>query len=239
MNKLWKKLDQLSTRCYEDMIQSNPTMDNWDEAFSVLVEITEEGRQRDSSFAQEMYQLEQSIEYQCDVTGWFEDYMDELEMCERYDRLQYVCEKVLQLFQWKEESPSDIKFRIAFAMAGQGKNEETLAFCEDWYKAEYDNIVAATSLIYAQTAVKDYQGAEAVVKKFITKDTVCSEENDIIYTAASHLYKVNGNKKEEKRINKAIKTYEKELEEYFLSLDEEDLDFDLNLDIPDEELPFK
>lgn len=126
MNKLWKKLDQLSTRCYEDMIQSNPTMDNWDEAFSVLVEITEEGRQRDSSFAQEMYQLEESIEYKCDVTGWFEDYMDELEMCERYDRLQYVCEKVLQLFQWKEESPSDIKFHIAFAMAGQGKNEETL-----------------------------------------------------------------------------------------------------------------
>lgn len=59
MNKLWKKFDQLSTRCYEDMIQSNHTMDNWDEAFSVLVEITEEGRQRDSSFAQEMYQLEE------------------------------------------------------------------------------------------------------------------------------------------------------------------------------------
>ena len=70
------------------MIQSIPTMDNWDEAFSVLVEITEEGRQRDSSFAKEMYQLEESIEYQCDVSGWFEDYMDELEMCERYDRLQ-------------------------------------------------------------------------------------------------------------------------------------------------------
>lgn len=128
MNKLWKKFDQLSTRCYEDMIQSNPTMDNWDEAFSVLVEITEEGRQRDSSFAQEMYQLEESIEYKCDVTGWFEDYMDELEMCERYDRLQYVCEKVLQLFQWKEDSPSDIKFHIAFAMAGQGKTRKPLPF---------------------------------------------------------------------------------------------------------------
>ena len=194
MNKLWKKFDQLSTQCYEDMIQSTPTMDNWDNAFSVLVEITEEGRQRDSSFAKEMYQLEESIEYQCDVSGWFEDYMDKLEMSERYDRLQHVCEKVLQLFQWKEESPSDIKFHIAFAMAGQGKNKETLAFCEGWYKAEYDNIVAATSLIYAQIAVKDYQGAEKVVRRFITKDTVCSEENDIIYSAASLLYKVNGNK---------------------------------------------
>lgn len=122
-------------------------------------------------------------------------------------------------------------------MAGQGKKKETLAFCEDWYKAEYGNIVAATSLIYAQIAVKDYQGAEAVVRRFITKDTVCSEENDIIYSAASLLYKVNGNKKEEKRINKAIQTYEKELEEYFSGLDKED--FDLDMDIPDEELPFK
>lgn len=235
MNKLWKKFDQLSNQCYDDMIQSNPTMENWDKAFSVLVEIIEEGRQQDISFAQEMYQLEESIEYQCDVSGWFEDYLDELEMYERYNRLQYVCEKVLQLFQWKEESPSDIKFHIAFSMAGQGKNKETLDFCEDWYKAEYDNIVAATSLIYARIAVKDLQGAEKIVRRFITKDTICSEENDMIYSAASLLYKVNGNKKEEKRINKAIKIFEKELEEYFSSFDEEGLD----MDIPDEELPFK
>lgn len=117
----------------------------------------------------------------------------------------------------------------------QGKNKESLGFCEDWYKAEFDNIVAATSLIYARIAVKYFQGAENIVRRFITDETVCSEENDMIYSVASLLYKVNGNKKEEKRINKALKKFEKELEEYYFNFDEDDLE----IDIPDEELPFK
>lgn len=57
----------------------------------------------------------------------------------------------------------------------------------------------------------------------------------MIYSVASLLYKVNGNKKEEKRINKALKKFEKELEEYYFNFDEDDLE----IDIPDEELPFK
>ena len=66
------------------------------------------------------------------------------------------------------------------------------------------------------------------------EDTVCTEDNDIVFVAAEILYKANGNKNEEKRIKRAMKKYEEELEAYYMRIDDEDYDFDLM----DDDLPF-
>lgn len=231
MNKLWKKFDALSGECYTNMIQSATDMNVWNEAFEVLVDIIEDGRRNNGNFARELYQVEESIDYKCDLSGWLQDYLDELNMRGQYEQLQKVCEKVISLFQWKEEDPFEYRFLISSALSSQGKIAEALAYCEDWYKTEADHIGAATALIYARTKVADYSGAEEIVEKYITKDTACSEENDIVYTAASLLYKASGNKKAEKQINQAIKQYEKELEAFFSGM-EDDLDFELEDDFP-------
>ena len=52
--------------------------------------------------------------------------------------------------------------------------------------------------------------------------------------AAAQLYKANGDKKAEKRVNQAMKKYEKELEKSLCEWDEDDEDWDL----ADEGLPF-
>lgn len=96
-------------------------------------------------------------------------------------------------------------------------------------------MTAVTSLIYSRIGVNDLAGAEKLVEKYISDDSICDEDNDIVFTAASLLYKTKGDKKKEKRINKAIQKYEEELEEYFLGMEdygEEDFDFS------DDELPF-
>lgn len=234
MKKLWRKFDDFTSKCYANMIQSNMDMSIWHNAFLVLIEIVNVGRNQNNNFAPELYSLEESIDYKYDVSGWLEDYLDELDMYQQYDKVKQVCEKLIHLFQWKEENPSDLRFRIASALGAQGKNAESLAFCEDWYKKENDNISAATALIYARTAVKDLSGAEQIVDSYISEGAVCTDENDIIYIAAELLYKVSGNKKAEKRIKQAIKKYEEELKEYYSGIAGEDLDFAIS----DEELPF-
>lgn len=206
----------------------------WNETFAVLLDIISSGRDSNPNYAKELVDLDDSTDFEHDVCGWLDDYLDELEIRELYDELQKVCGKLLELFCWKEDRPSDIRFRIAASLAAQGKNQEALEFCEEWYKNEKDDIVSTTALIYARLGVKDLEGAESLVRKYISDDTICTDENDIVFNAASVLYKVNGNKKEEKRINKAIEKYEKELEAYYMGEDEEDFDFDLL----DEELPF-
>lgn len=85
--------------------------------------------------------------------------------------------------------------------------------------------------------MKDLEGAESLVKKYISEDTRCNDENDMIFTAAAMVYKLSGNKNAEKRMNKAIEEYEKVLEDLLVGRgDFEDDDFDF--DDEDEDLPF-
>lgn len=227
MNKVWRKFEEAAGMCYLEMIQPESGKDIWDDTFSMLMEIIDNERKRDSKYAPELSELEDSTECQCDISGWLDDYLDELDMEEQYEKLQQTCEKILDLFQWKEDDPSDLKFHIASALGSQGKKEEALAYCQEWYKEDEDNVMAAAALIYAQMGMKNLEEAEQTVKKFLPDDLVCTEENDIIFTAASLLYKANGNKKEERKINKALKAYEKEVERYLMGMDDEDMDFDM------------
>lgn len=79
--------------------------------------------------------------------------------------------------------------------------------------------------------VKDLAGAEQLVEKFIPKGTECFDFNDVMFVAASDLYKINGNQKAGQQINKAIEKYEKMLEEFLLGEDEDELDFG-DMDLP-------
>ena len=63
----------------------------------------------------------------------------------------------------------------------------------------------------------------------------CSDENDIIFTAASKFYEAIGNRKAKKQIDKALKDYDKYLEQYFQGMEDEEDDI---LCFDDEELPF-
>lgn len=233
MKKLWRKFEGFTSKCYINMIQSNTDISIWHDTFLVLIEIINVGRNQNSNFAPELYNLDESTDYKYDVGGFLEDYLDELDMYQQYEKVQQVCEKLIDLFEWKEDQPSDLRFRIASALGAQKKDAKRLAFCEDWYKKESDNISAAVALIYARTAAKDLSGAEQVVDSYISEGAVCTDENVIIYTAAEQLYKVSRNKKAEEQVKQSIKKYEDELEEYYSGIGGEDLDF-----ISDEELPF-
>lgn len=235
MKRLWKKFDELTGRCCMNMIGAGESFEVWNETFAVLLDIISLGREKNPNYAKELADLDDDTDFEHDISGWLEDYLDELDMKEKYETLLNVCDKLLELFCWEEDSPSDIRFRKASALGAQGKKQEALEFSEAWYRAESDNMTAVTSLIYSRIGVNDLAGAEKLVEKYISDDSICDEDNDIVFTAASLLYKTKGDKKKEKRINKAIQKYEEELEEYFLGMEdygEEDFDFS------DDELPF-
>ncbi|HBA63122.1 MAG TPA: hypothetical protein DCZ20_04620 [Lachnospiraceae bacterium] len=75
---------------------------------------------------------------------------------------------------------------------------------------------------------KEYDKAETQVDRFIMDKSKCSEENEIMFIAASKLYGAIGKEREKEEIDKAIEKYDKYVEEYFLNND-----FD-----EDDELPF-
>lgn len=222
MDKLWRKFSDLSGECYMNMIQSDEDKSIWDDTFAVMNQIVNEGRRMNQTFASELYQLDEISEYQCDINGWLEDYLDELDMYQQYDKLQEVCLKLIDMFQWEEESPSDYRFRIVSALESQGKIAEALAYCEDWFEKEPDNLLAATALIYAKIAVKDFDAAEQLVQQYITEDTDCTDENCIIFTAAEKLYQACGNKRRAKWVSEALEKYDQEINDSFMEIGEDD-----------------
>lgn len=239
MKNLWEKFNTLTAECYMDMVRVNSGMEVWDACYNLLLTIISQGRETDAAFAPELYCLDEDTDYEYDVENWLEDYLDELDMADRYADLESVCRKLLTLFAWKEEDPSDLYFRISAALGSQGKKEEALAYCEEWYKQDSGNMAAAAALIYVRIGVRDWAGAEDMVKRYIADDMVCTDENEIIFVAASALYKDCKNKKAEKKINKALETYEREIEEYFMGMDEEELEFAVDYDSDEEDLPFR
>ena len=230
MDKLWKKFDRLTQTCYSNMAQGISDIDTWNAGFDLLQEIISNGRAENPDFAKELYLLDDETDYSHDVQGWLEDYLDELDVYEIYPKLEAVCRKLLKLFTWEKEYPSEIRFLLASAMGNQGKTQEARKYCEDWEADEKDNPLAAAALIYAKIREKDYEGAEEVVRRYIAEDTECTEENDVIFTAALRLYKESGQKEMEKKIDDALEQYDKKLGEYLMGMDE--------FDFMDDELPF-
>ncbi len=157
-------------------------------------------------------------------------------MREEHKALLKMCDKLLDMFGWPEYTGSDIKMRKAAIMAALGQKKESAEFCEKWLQKELENIVAAIAGVYAFIEVKAFEKAERSVERFIWDKSKCTDENNIMFMAASALYQVTGKKKEKKQIDKAIQKYEEYLEKYFdfPDFDEEDDDFDFF----DEDLPF-
>lgn len=231
-SKKWDEFQKLTGKCYACLAGIEQDRGCWQEAFAVLKEIITEVRSRRPEYFAELYQLDEETDYRYDVEGWLEDYLDEVDMQEEHEKTLEVCDDLLGMFRWEEEKPSNIKFLKASALGNLGRNEDALQFCRQWMAEEPDNIMAVTSNIYIDIKSHAYEDAEKLIKQHIQEGTRCTEENDILFTAASDFYKVSGNKKEQKRMERALQEYEDDLEKYLMGMDEDDLLFDDDDDGP-------
>lgn len=245
-NKKWKKFNTLTETCYNNMIGNETDRGCWQQAFGLLIEIVLEERQKNPDFASQLEMLDDVTDYKYDIQGWLEDCLDEIDMRGENEVLLKMCDELLQIFNWPGYTGSDIKFRKSAALKTLGRENEAMEFCKDWIQKEPENIVAAVAGVYAFIAVGEFSEAEKLVGRFIFDKSKCTDENDIMFTAASKLYEVTGKGKEKKQIDKAIQQYEEYLEEYFENLEDEefalgDEGFDREgeeLDLFDDDLPF-
>ncbi len=232
MNRKWKKFRDLTGKCYENMAGISRDKTCWEQAFSLLKEIIADERSNNAEFAPELYELDEVTDYEYDVQGWLEDYLDELDMWNDHEALLRSCEELLELFRWKKICSSDIQFMKVSSLNALNRHGEAVAYCRGWIEKEPDNIMAVTAGIYACISDKKMEEAEKLIHKYMDEDTECTEENDILFIAASRYYQAVGNKKEQKRIDALLEEYDRQLEEYFMEYEDDELLFE------DDELPF-
>lgn len=236
LKELWKRFDYLSTDCYVKMATDSTDLSVWNQAFDALMEVISEGRKKDIGFCRELYQLDDVTDYEYDVEGWLEDYLDVLDINGCLEQAQKVCGIIIDLFDWEECSPTEFRFQLASSMGAQGKNDDVLEFCEDWYKKEEDNNYAVAALIYAKLGMKDLEGAKSLVEKHISMEEECTVENDCLFSAAQLVYRLDGNREAEARIQKKMDQLERKLEEaYARAVEEGDISFGMEYD--EQEVP--
>ena len=221
-NKKWNKFNKLTDKCYCNMIGAEKDGSCWEQAFELLMEIVREERWQNPDYAPELELLDDTTDYSYDIQGWLEDCLDEMEMRENHKLVLNMCNSLLEMFGWPEHTGTDLRFRKASAMAQLGQEKEAGDFCKKWIQKEPENIIAACAGVYAFTEVKAFEEAEKLVDQFMPDKTQCSEENDMMFVAASAFYQVTGRKKEKKVVDKAIKDYEEYLKEYFESSEYDD-----------------
>lgn len=235
-NKKWKQFGQLKEKCYLDMAGIKSDHKSWNKGFELFKELVDDMKNEQPDGKLELYQMDEITDFEYDVEGWLEDYLDELDMHEEYGHLLEVCDALLEMFSWEEDMPSDIRFRKVSVLGALKRNDEAAEFGRKWLEEEPDNISAVTANVYASLALHDMETAEKLIRQHISDDTECTDENDILFTAASTYYQAAGKKKEKKRIDQAIKAYEKYLEELWLGDDECEDEFIWGDD--DYDLPF-
>lgn len=76
---------------------------------------------------------------------------------------------------------------------------------------ESDNMQAAAACIYAEIAMGKTDEAKQLAETYISKDTECTDENDILFVAAEKLYEKVNDKQALKWVRRAEKTYEDRL----------------------------
>lgn len=221
-NKKWDQFEKLTRKCYTGMAGMEESGDSWDKAFDMLKQVLAEERNREPGYGAELYQLDEITDYEYDVQGWLEDYLDEVDMGDDGERLLAVCDELMGMFRWEEEAPSDIKFLKASALKKLGRQEEAAEYCREWLAEEPDSVAAVAASIYALLSIQDMEACEKLIKQHIHEDTKCTEENDVIFTAAAEFYKMSGNEKEWKRLEDELEEYDKELEQYLKGWGEED-----------------
>lgn len=232
-NKQWKQFDLLTEKCYGNMIGAYKDSTCWQKAFQTLCEIVKDERCNNPDFPEKLYELDDSTDFAYDIQGWLEDYLDEMDMAEQFNILLDSINTLLELFQWDEGDLADLYFRKASVLGSLNRADEASDFCQNWLKTFPDSIPAITANVYAQLGIKNIDHAKQLVENNINSDTECTEDNDILFTAASFLYQISGDKTKKAAIDKKLQAYEDFLSNYY-GCDDEDMDFDWS----DEDLPF-
>lgn len=226
-NKKWKQFDALVEKCEENIFGSNQDKSCWQEAFLILKDIVKEGRKKNPDFPKKTSELDEITDFEHDVQGFLDDYFDMMKIYEKYEVIVRSADEMLTLFAWDESDIADIYAPKSSALSFLNRKKEAVEFCQAWLKEYPDNIFAVTSLIHAMVNRYKYgdgaplDSAKELIEKYIQPDTECTDDNDILFIAASILYEALDDTEMKKTIDDRFHAYESHLDEVLSRYDDD------------------
>lgn len=138
----WEKFAELTARCYKASESGDTLNECWCAAFDALMEIIEEERGADNSFARELGDLEKLTDFKFNIEGLILDYLDRLWEVGDYEKICTGSDRIISAFDWHVESSSAIRTRAVNALIKMGKEDEAMQYCLEWIQAEPEDVNA-------------------------------------------------------------------------------------------------
>ena len=135
-NIKWHVFEDLTAKCYKTLDNGNSMNECWYKAFDTLLEIMEEEREKHPDCFGELADIDQNTENKYNVQGWVDDYFKKLNSHGAYDRIYRDGLRLIDAFQWRKQSPVQIKMRVVNAMERLGMHEAADKYSEEWVGQE-------------------------------------------------------------------------------------------------------
>lgn len=94
MEKMWKNYDKWCDKCYMNMMGADKDFTVWEKTFQILLDNVREEQKKHPGKRRDFYELEDELDYSHNISGWIEDYLDELDMFEKFEELVLSCNEL-------------------------------------------------------------------------------------------------------------------------------------------------
>lgn len=225
----WEEISRLIDQGYGFMESNGESHEEvisvWMQAWELLKEKVLESKEKNQGLVPEIYEIDEATDYEYDIEGWLDDLTDELLYSGKYEERIAFSKEVIELFPWESASPVSFKQAIGEAMSASGKVQESDEWFEDWLVEEPENMLAVTSYLLCLEEREDYESSERLLAKYLNKNTVCNEENEMLFFHAGKIYERLGEYEKAERYLEKLRSHIEEVNEMMESVDWDEDDF--------------
>ncbi len=212
-SKTWEEAaEKLRKSRLSTLEQGNQDVACWVEAFDLTIECIKEQRHTNPGFASELNLLDEETGNKYNLLEDLEAYFDHMEEVGKWEQVIESCDKLFELFAWKDMRPSEFKFRKGNALEALKRYDEAEEFGKAWLEEYPDDLYAAASNVYLKITMGKYDEAEEITEKYLGEDLICDKKTDTFFMAAYRLYEMTDNIDAKRRVEKKIADYNKMIE---------------------------
>lgn len=212
----WDDWDELVQKGYESFEEHKDSegLRLWQEAQGIFESIMIQFPKTVS-----LYALMESQDYIYPIDGWLQDYEMELGNAGKYRERIAFCQKILELFDWKDEDDSCFQCGIGESLFREGKVGEAYEYYENWLTDNPQNVNGINSFSWILFENGDAGKAYEVVRK-ATWGVSCYIDNSILFMRARQLADYVGKEAESNWYQQQLEKFEDSMEKWEMEEDE-------------------
>ncbi len=203
----WDDLIQQGYECFEDQKAIEGLL-FWNDAWNIFISIMEQIPERNT-----LYGLMEDLDYAYSIDGWLQDYEMELGNAGKHEERIAFCQKILEMFDWRDDDDSCFQCGIGESLFSEGKITEAYEHYEKWLAEDPQNINGVNSFSWILFENGDVERAYKVIKR-VTWGVSCYADNSILFLRAKHLAEYVGKNDESKWYQQQLDKFEESIRKW-------------------------